>query len=285
MANSSKFQSSFSQWCQCAHEHLKAVAVGLLLGIALINLMGCGGHAESPLDDVEGFAGTVPQVVEVAKQPGYTAMPTPHQPTEGVPTLPLLPAPVTASELKIDLPAEPAPVSAAAPASPVKEVASSELMSFSITGIGEYSNEKRALKKPDETLSAALLEALERWSAATCVSFEIRAKGGQHRVQFATPEELPGTRVGQVTGQWSAALVQVSTFVPYAAKRRIMVHEIGHLLSQNNGHSADGILSEYIFEDGADVVSESALSQVCATLDCKCFNPEPLHALATATAE
>lgn len=53
-----------------------------------------------------------------------------------------------------------------------------------------------------------------------------------------------------------------------------IAHEIGHVLSNTNGHSVSGVLAEAKNPLSADIIDESSLQFVCQNLTCSKFQPE-----------
>lgn len=128
----------------------------------------------------------------------------------------------------------------------------------------------------------AVQNVLNRWAAATCLDLRV-TDDGAHTVVYTNEGFASGDRWGQVTGSWTHATIRVRTEmlvrtsrgmlnqVQEDDQRAVFTHELGHLLTMNNAHTAHGLMSDNV---GEDVIDEELLSTVCAVRNCGCFNPE-----------
>lgn len=128
----------------------------------------------------------------------------------------------------------------------------------------------------------AVQAVLDRWSAATCLDLRI-ADDGAHTVVYTNQGFASGDRWGQVTGSWDRATIRVRTEMMVSTskglfnqvqeddQRAVLTHELGHLLTMNNAHTAHGLMSDTV---GEDVIDSELLESVCALRRCGCFNPE-----------
>lgn len=228
-------------------------------------------YESAPSEPVESVAPEAP----VAPPLGVEAFPVLE--ASGLPALaemPALPPPVATAEPKTEPGAEPAPDVAPAPSLPLMVTPEPPtpvplpVITFSVVGDDAFN-----ARYPLPILHTSLDTAISRWSAATCREMKALPEGGQHTVTWGDKTTIASGRLGQTTGSWDAALIQ-SKKITMGATEIILTHELAHLFARSNDHAPDGVYGDDPFRAGGDQITEADLTKVCASLECRCFQPE-----------
>lgn len=142
---------------------------------------------------------------------------------------------------------------------------------------------------PTPDIEVQVQDALNRWSAATGCDLSISPQGipiESHPFLWAESLTNGSTLVGEFPWENSRNVCGLSAWqeetssyyyidvalncdVDYA-----IAHEIGHVLSNNPGHSLSGVLAEGKDPRAKNIIDEPSLSYVCQNLACTKFQPE-----------
>lgn len=130
-------------------------------------------------------------------------------------------------------------------------------------------------------IADALVCATERWRDATGLPIEIAYYGAAHWVRQDAPANLPpGAQAvtwGSATG-WNEQRIKLATsLLDDFARCQILVHEMGHVLRRNYGHSTeDGSMSwpiTHVYSSQSGITAGD-LALVCAKQPCLWQIPE-----------
>lgn len=128
-------------------------------------------------------------------------------------------------------------------------------------------------------LQSAMDCALTRWHAATCLPVDVSYYAA-HWVRQDVPAGM-GYFSGYTWGtSWSQQRIKLSSALTTDdARCQVLVHEIGHLLRRDYGHSTeDGSMSfgvTHVVASPRSRITVADLTDVCSKQPCTCFNPEP----------
>jgi hypothetical protein len=131
---------------------------------------------------------------------------------------------------------------------------------------------------PDQwRLQQGLDCAIARWRAATCLPIDV-SYSAAHWVRFALPQDIPGDSTAVTSGaSWNSMRIRVLSTLSEPALCPMLVHEMGHILRRNSGHSdEDGSMSYEVVHvaSSTSLITTHDLELVCAKQPCGCMIPE-----------
>jgi hypothetical protein len=144
---------------------------------------------------------------------------------------------------------------------------------------------------PEGLLGEAVFKAASRWATATGVDIQLvdAQTNPPHVVRWANPEEMPWSldnppvRLGGVSNptaqglggkSFDKSLILVRNTVHPSMLEATVTHEMGHVISQRDGHPASGVLSNPVNDPQAHI-DEASLAWVCENLECEFSIVEP----------
>lgn len=113
---------------------------------------------------------------------------------------------------------------------------------------------------------AALECALGRWRAAAGLDLDV-SFNAHHWVRFAPLDGASGT----TGGSWSSARIKLDTDMSERLDCPVLVHEICHLLRQDNGHVGEACMKPTYIDSH---ITAEDLNAVCSKRACTAFVPE-----------
>lgn len=129
---------------------------------------------------------------------------------------------------------------------------------------------------PEPAVEESTRKALARWVAATGIGLAIASKGTEITVQNDWIIDNKGQKNCGVSFLLENRIV-VSTVKEncgYWSFDSLVLHEIGHMITFNDGHSETGIMAPGGSAENRECIDANSLEFICAGTDCEIFEPE-----------
>lgn len=132
---------------------------------------------------------------------------------------------------------------------------------------------------PDQmALQQAMDCAIGRWRVATCLPIDV-SYSPAHWIRFALPQDLPANANANSSGAtWNSIRIKLSTSLDEHELCPMLVHEMGHVLRRNMGHTDEdgsmGFAVTHINTEPVSKITAGDLVKVCTQQPCGCMVPE-----------